>query len=267
VTSTVLASALTTVTIGAVVVAAFMFVLWIIHVAMKNASIVDVGWAASLGILAITYALRASGNFTRAWVIAGMAGIWSLRLATHLLTRIVGKPEEGRYVQLRRDWKTNLAFKFLLFFEFQALLAVVLSIPFLLPTLNASPSLHPVEMLAVVLFLIGIVGESLADAQLERFKSDPSNRGRTCNAGLWSCSRHPNYFFEWVIWVSFSLFALGSVWGWLGLISPALILYFLFNVTGIPATEAQALRSRGDEYRRYQETTPAFFPWFPRRAS
>jgi steroid 5-alpha reductase family enzyme len=263
----VLTSALTTAAIGAAAVAGFMFILWLIHLAMKNASIVDVGWASSLGILAIIYAVRTPGDPIRAWLIAAMAATWAFRLAIHLLIRIVGKPEEGRYVQLRRDWKTNLGFKFLLFFEFQAVLAVGLSIPFLLPTFNPSPTLHPVELAAVVVFLIGVVGESVADAQLSRFKSDPANKGRTCRVGLWRYSRHPNYFFEWLIWVSFALYALVSPWGWVGLISPALILYFLFNVTGIPATEAQALRSRGDEYRKYQETTPAFFPWFPRRTT
>jgi len=263
----VLTTALVTAGIGGATVAIFMFVLWLVHLAMKNASIVDVGWAASLGILAIVYALRAPGNATRAWIIAAMVAAWSLRLAAHLLLRIVGEPEEGRYVELRRQWKTNLGFKFLLFFEFQAFLALALSIPFLIPTLNPSPAPHLLEIFAVGVFLVGIVGESVADAQLSRFKSDPANKGRTCTVGLWNYSRHPNYFFEWLIWVSFSLFALGSPWGWTGLISPALILYFLFKVTGIPATEAQALRSRGDEYRRYQETTSAFVPWFPRRTS
>jgi steroid 5-alpha reductase family enzyme len=263
----VLTAALTTFAIGAAVVATFMFVLWMIHLAMKNASIVDVGWAASLGILAIIYALRAPGLPARSWILATMVAVWAFRLAAHLLVRIVGKPEEGRYVQLRADWKTSLALKFLVFFEAQALLAVILSVPFLLPTLNASPAFSPIEIAAVALWLVAIVGESVADAQLARFKSDPSNKGRTCRVGLWNYSRHPNYFFEWLIWVSFALFAIASPWGWLGLISPILILYFLFKVTGIPATEPQALRSRGDEYRRYQETTPAFFPWFPRRES
>lgn len=262
-----LTTPMTTVAIGAAIVAAFMFALWLFHLAMKNASIVDVGWAASLGILAIVYALRAPGSPIRSWTIAAMAALWAFRLAMHLLLRIVGKPEEGRYVQLRREWKTNLGLKFLAFFEFQALLAVALAIPFLLPTLNAASGITALEIAAVVVFVIAIVGESIADAQLSRFKSDPANNGRICRAGLWNYSRHPNYFFEWLIWVSFALFALSSPWGWLGLVSPILILYFLFKVTGIPATEAQALRSRGDEYRRYQETTSAFFPWFPRRTA
>ena len=104
-----------------------------------------------------------------------------------------------------------------------------------------------------------------ADAQLHRFKQDPANKGKTCQVGLWHYSRHPNFFFEWLIWVSYALYAMGSpsgAWGWL---SPALMLYFVTKVTGIPATEAQALRSRGDEYRKYQQTTSAFFPWPPKK--
>ena len=84
---------------------------------------------------------------------------------------------------------------------------------------------------------------------------------------MWNYSRHPNYFFEWLIWVAFAFFALAAPYGWIGLIAPALILYFLLRVTGIPATEAQALRSRGEEYQRYQRTTSAFVPWFPKRAA
>jgi steroid 5-alpha reductase family enzyme len=260
-----LATAITTAGIGAAIVATLMFLLWLIHLPMKNASIVDVGWAASLTALAIVYAVRATGDRTRAIVIATMVSIWAIRLAIHLLVRIVGKPEEGRYQQLRREWKTALGLKFLVFFEFQAILAIILSVPFLLPTLNQASGLTAIEIAAIALWLVAIVGEAIADAQLNRFKADTANRGRTCQVGLWAWSRHPNYFFEWLIWVSFALFAFASPWGWLGVLSPTLILYFLFKVTGIPATEAQALRSRGDEYRRYQETTSAFFPWFPRK--
>jgi steroid 5-alpha reductase family enzyme len=130
---------------------------------------------------------------------------------------------------------------------------------------NPSPELSPIEYLGAALWLLAVSGEIASDVQLSRFKADPRNKGKTCRAGLWNLSRHPNYFFEWLIWMAFALFALASPYGYLGLLSPALILFFLFKVTGIPATEAQALRSRGDDYRRYQETTSAFVPWFPRR--
>ena len=110
---------------------------------------------------------------------------------------------------------------------------------------------------------MALAGESAADRQLEAFRRDPANRGKTCRVGLWRVSRHPNYFFEWLVWVAYFVFALASPWGWVTIYCPALMLFFLFRVTGIPATEAQALKSRGEDYRQYQRTTSAFFPWFP----
>jgi steroid 5-alpha reductase family enzyme len=113
--------------------------------------------------------------------------------------------------------------------------------------------------------LIAIAGETLADAQLAAFKRDPANRGGVCNVGLWRYSRHPNYFFEWLIWMSYFIFALASPFGWIAIVGPASILWLLIRVTGIPMAEEQSLRSRGDAYRRYQQATSAFIPWFPKR--
>ena len=111
---------------------------------------------------------------------------------------------------------------------------------------------------------MALAGEALADRPLEWFKKDPKNRGRVCQVGLWRYSRHPNYFFEWLAWMAFALFALPSPLGFLSLACPALMLWFLLKVTGIPATEAQALRSKGEAYREYQQSTSAFFPWRPK---
>jgi steroid 5-alpha reductase family enzyme len=249
---------------GTLAVVLLMLALWLIHLKTGNASIVDAGWAGGLALLGILFALLGGGYPLRSALIGGMSAIWGIRLALHLLiTRIVGHPEEGRYQELRRQWKTNIAAKFLAFFEFQAVLCVVLAIPFLLAARNPDPAVSPLEWAAVILWVLAMVGESLADAQLESFKTNAANKGHTCQAGLWHYSRHPNYFFEWLIWMSYALFALASPWGWVGFLSPALILYFLLRVTGIPATEAQAIRTRGDEYRRYQKTTSPFIPWFP----
>jgi steroid 5-alpha reductase family enzyme len=113
----------------------------------------------------------------------------------------------------------------------------------------------------VIVWLIAVAGETIADRQLARFRRDPANRGQVCRAGLWRYSRHPNYFFEWVHWLSYVLIGHGE---WLTWIGPVGMLLFLFRVTGIPYTEMQALKSRGDRYREYQSTTNVFFPWFPR---
>jgi len=162
-------------------------------------------------------------------------------------------------------WARHLQLKFLVFFLFQAALDVVLATPFLVAALNPRSGLSWPELAGVAVWAFAFAGEVTADRQLERFKRDPVNRGQVCDVGLWRYSRHPNYFFEFLIWVGFALFAWPSPWGWLALVSPALILYFLLRVTGIPATEAQSLRSRGDAYRRYRQSTSPFVPWFPKR--
>jgi steroid 5-alpha reductase family enzyme len=250
---------------GLLMIAAMMLALWVIHLLIHNAAVVDAVWAAALATLAIFYAAKGPGYSARKWAIALMAGFWGLRLAFYLLfSRVIKKPEEGRYVQLRREWKTHLPLRFLFFFEFQAVLTVLLSLPFLLASLNTAAPLGKAEKIGAGIWLVSICGEAIADYQLNRFRKNPGNRGKTYRRGLWGYSRHPNYFFEWMLWVGYAVFALGSPWGWLGLISPALMLYFL-GTTGIAATEAQALRTRGGEYRAYQRTTSTFIPWFRKK--
>lgn len=255
-----------TVALGWAILAAMMAVLWAAHFRLRNAAIVDAGWAAGLPILAIWYAWSFDAG-PRGWVLVAMVAVWGGRLAAHLMVdRVIGHPEEGRYRELRARWKTHLGLRFLIFFEAQALLDVVLSVPFLLVA-RAPGDAGIVEWLALGVWAVVMSGEALADAQLARFKRDSSNRGRVCDVGLWRYSRHPNYFFEWLVWMAYALYAMTAPYGWVAWISPALILFFLFRVTGIPETEAQAVRSRGDAYRRYQRTTSAFVPWVRRRES
>jgi steroid 5-alpha reductase family enzyme len=234
---------------------------------LDNYGIVDVAWSYAFAALTSFYALAGPGWPVRRALIAALAVVWSLRLGTHLAIRVIGHhpTEDGRYVQLRRDWAGVFAPKMFGFFQLQAGTVVLLGAAFVLAAVNPAPALHPLEYAGAALWLLAISGEALADAQLARFKRDPSNKGKVCNVGLWHYSRHPNYFFEWLIWVSFFVFALGSPSGWIAIIGPASILYLLLRVTGIPLTEEQSLRSRGDAYRRYQQTTSAFIPWFPKK--
>ncbi len=249
--------------IGAAAVCGMMFVLWLLHFPMRNASIVDPGWAAGMAILGLIYGALGDGLAPRRYALMAMAAIWGFRLSIYLLLRVLGHPEEGRYVEIRRQWGANIGFKFLLFFEGQAMLCLLLAIPFYIAAQNQAPRLIALEYLGLAVWLVSFVGESIADAQLAAFKRNPANKGKTCRAGLWNYSRHPNYFFEWLVWVAFALFA----HHWLALISPALMLYFLLRVTGIPATEEQALRTKGDDYRHYQSTTSMFVPWFRKPAA
>lgn len=256
------------VTAGAGLVLVTMAVVWAIAVRIGNAGIVDVAWSCNFSLLAALYAALGSGWLPRRLLVAGMVALWSLRLGGTLVRRVMGDHpvEDGRYQQLRKDWAPRANARFFWFFELQGALNVVLSAPVLVACVNPQPTLHPLELTGALVWTIALAGESAADHQLARFRAEPSNRGRTCQVGLWRYSRHPNYFFEWLIWVTFFLFAAASPGGWLTLYCPLVMLYFLFRVTGIPATEAQALRSRGDEYREYQRTTSPFVPWFRKAA-
>lgn len=253
--------------LSSAICAAIMLGLWGLGVRHRNFSYVDIGWSANFAVIAIVYALLGGGDPWRRAAICLMYGVWSARLALYLMRRIVGQPEEGRYVTLRSEWGAggNPNLKFLAFFEFQALLNVVLSIPMLLAVMDRAGLGRVCDLVAVLIWLIALGGESLADAQLARFKRQPQHQGKVCDVGLWGVSRHPNYFFEWLIWVAYALFAFGAPYGWVAVVMPLLMLHFLINVTGVKATEAQALASKGDAYRRYQRRVSAFVPWFPKQ--
>ena len=251
--------------IAIILASGLMLALWLVQLRTSDAGIVDVGWSACLGLLAIFYATTGHRLSWRAVFVAGMASIWSFRLAIHLLNdRVLGKPEDGRYQKLRTQFGSRAQVLFFGFFQVQAILALFFSFPFWLSMRRDGP-LDVWDAAGLSIWLICLIGESTADAQLARFRSDSSNRGKTCRQGLWQYSRHPNYFFEWLYWWSYVSIAWFVPLGWLTLMAPGLMLFFLFKVTGIPATEAQALLSRGDDYRDYQRTTSVFIPWFPRK--
>jgi steroid 5-alpha reductase family enzyme len=250
--------------IGLVIAIVLMCVLWLVQRRTGNAGIVDVGWAATIGGLAILFALVAEGHELRRAMVGFMGGVWGLRLALHIHTRSHGRPEDGRYQQLRREWGANVQARMFRFYQIQAFAAASFAMPFAIAAVNPSPAPHALELLAFILWAVAVAGETAADMQLERWKKDPANKGRTCRAGLWNYSRHPNYFFESMAWCAVALFAAVSPHGYWAVLCPAFIFYLLFKVTGIPATEEQAVRTRGDDYRRYQQEVSAFVP-LPRR--
>jgi steroid 5-alpha reductase family enzyme len=263
-----LALALHLLLLSTCIVCGLMFVLWVISLVTRNAGIVDAGWAFGLVLLAGVAMVHAplSANTGRSDALIAMVTLWGVRLALHIVLRMEAGPEDARYVQLRREWKTWIPLKFLAFFEFQAVLDLILSLGFFAVALDPSANFSPLCYVGMAIWLIAFLGETVADVQLSRFKRFTANKGKVCRVGLWKYSRHPNYFFEWLVWVAWAVYALPSPGGFVGLIGPALMLYFLFRVTGIPATEEQALRSRGDAYREYQETTNAFVPWLPKKS-
>ena len=252
--------------IGALVAFILFTITWLLSRKLDNYSFVDITWSYSMAILAPVYALMNEVGSRRSLLVLVMAMVWSLRLGTYLLVRIMRHHphEDVRYQVLRAKWAGKLGSRFFVFFQAQALLIVLLSMPLLLALRNSAPRVEMFELMGFCIWAVGIIGESISDAQMGNFKKDPSNKGKVCNVGLWRYSRHPNYFFESVIWWGFWVFAYCSPWGWVTIYAPAMILYFLLRVTGIPLTEKCAVESKGDAYREYQRTTSAFIPWFPK---
>lgn len=233
---------------------------WFVYLKTQKAAVVDIGWGLGIFICALVYLIYIDGYQPRQMLIAALVGIWGLRMTFFLCKRIFSeKGDDPRYEKLKSDWKSNFDIKLLGFYEFQALLQALLSIPFLIIAFNQISYLSIWEYLGTALFIISVIGEGIADEQLHRFKRDPKNKGEVCQTGLWKYSRHPNYFFEWLIWVAFYIFALGSPNGWMSIHAPLFMYYILTQVTGVPLAEEQSLKSRGDKYREYQKTTSRFF--------
>ncbi len=239
---------------------------WVVQKRTGDAGIVDVVWGASVGILSVAFCMAASGNIARRWIIAALAVFWSARLSWHLLQRVLKMSEDGRYVELKEAWGDQVDYRMFRFFQLQAFASVLFALPMLIAAWNESP-LGWLDFFGVALWIFAISGEAIADSQLHRFRLDPHNKGKVCQNGLWHYSRHPNYFFEWLHWWSYVLLAITGQFGWLAIFAPLMMLFFILKVTGIPPTEKQAIKSRGDAYRRYQQTTSPFFPWFPRANS
>ncbi len=242
------------------------FLAWLVFLTTDRADWIDVAWAFSLGGLAVLFAVLGPGDPARRLLTGLVGGLWGLRLGLHLGFRVAGHgQEDGRYTQLRADWGGNIQIKFLGFFLFQGVLNLLICLPFLFATFSPAPGIPWWAWAGTAITLAAIAGEGLADNQLRAFKADERHRGQVCRRGLWGWSRHPNYFFEWLVWIGFALAAQGSPWALLAFAAPALILHFLLRVTGIPATEAQSLRSKGDAYRHYQREVSAFVPLPPQR--
>lgn len=245
-----------------VLVQLLMLILWLIYYQRGNAGIVDLGWAGGFILTTIAYFVLGYGSFFKTLVLLLMVVLWAGRLGYHLYRRYSAGIEDERYQELRERWGPQYSdFKFLILFVFQGVLITLLSLPFLLVACCPQPYWSGWEVFGIILWAIGLAGEHFADEQLFAFKS--ANTPGVCKQGLWRYSRHPNYFFEWIIWLGFAFYAFTATAGLLAFISPAIMYYLLRYVSGVPLTESHLLKTKGDEYRQYQATTSEFFPWLP----
>jgi steroid 5-alpha reductase family enzyme len=245
---------------------------WAVQRVTGNSGWIDAIWSLSTGAAAVAYALIPTAGYqptSRAVLAAVLVGAWSLRLGLHIAARTAASTaEDPRYAQFRKDWGASFQIKLFAFLMIQAAAAAILALSVLVAARNPAPRLAWTDALGAIVLVVAIAGEGLADAQLRKFKAYGPNKGAICEVGLWSWSRHPNYFFEWFGWLAYPLLAFdaggGWPWGWAALSAPIFMYYLLRYASGVPPTEEAMAKSRGAAFEDYKRRVSVFFPLPPK---
>ena len=263
--------ALTVLAAIAVALSAIMTLAWLIQQRTGNSGWVDAVWTFGLGLVGVASALAPiaqSGVQPRQMIAAAFAAIWAARLGVHIASRSAKIADDPRYADLIKGWGADARRQMFILLQKQALVSIPLAFTIFVAAHNPAPGLTIYDGLAILVMAVAILGEGLADWQLQTFKANADNKGGINDVGLWRWSRHPNYFFETFGWLAYPLLAIdlsgNYPWGWLALAGPACMYWLLVYVSGIPPLEQHMLRTRGDKFRAYQSRTNAFFPAPPR---
>jgi len=243
--------------------AALAVVVWLGSLARRDASLVDRFWAALIASAAGAYALLLPAGGTRALAMGALGAAWALRLTLFITWRNWGHGEDRRYREIRARHQPHFGLKSLwLVFGVQALVAWVVSLPFLAGLQATAGPLGPLDAAGIAVAAFGIGFEAVADAQMARFKADPAQRGQVMDRGLWRWSRHPNYFGEACTWWGLWLMAASAGGAWT-VVSPLVMTLLLLKVSGVALLERD-IAGRRPAYRDYVARTSAFIPWPPR---
>jgi steroid 5-alpha reductase family enzyme len=248
------------------VVLAYMTAAWLVSIALRNASIVDIFWGLGFVLLAVLYFALADGFLGRKILITSLVAAWGLRLSLYVLCRNWGHGEDYRYRAFRE--KAGEKFWWVSFFQvflLQGVLLWLISAPILAAQFYDSfDGLTVVDGLGALVWGVGFFFEAVGDWQLARFKADPANKGKVMDRGLWRYTRHPNYFGDATVWWGLFVIAAGTVDGLWTVFSPILMTVLLMRVSGVALLEKAQVQTK-PQYRAYIESTSAFVPWFPRR--
>lgn len=242
---------------------AFFFLFWLISLLVEKSSVIDIGWGFYFFYISVFYFYHSDRELNHLSIlILFCVGFWSVRLGLYLLIRYLREKEEDkRYVKIKKEWRaTNISF--IRMFFFQGIIAFIVSYPLSI-IMRSKIENENLIIMSCCLIIIFTIFESIADYQLFSFKQNKENQNKVCDKGLWNYTRHPNYFFEWLIWVSIGILSTAfKQHQYLGLISPVLMYVFLNYVSGIPFLEEDARKGifKKEGEREYYKNTPPFFP-------
>jgi steroid 5-alpha reductase family enzyme len=248
------------------VILMLMTILWVISIFIKNVSIVDLFWGAGFVITALFYFISADGNFQRKTLLLSLVAIWGTRLSVYLSWRNLGKGEDFRYREFRKKYGEHRYWwvSFFQTFLLQGVLMWLISVPLLGAMFyREQPFPGFFDIIALLLWLTGFIFEAGGDLQLARFRSDPANKGKVLDTGLWKYTRHPNYFGDSAVWWGFGFFCLAAG-SWLPVLGSLLMTALIIKVSGVALLE-RSLAEQKPQYRDYIARTSAFIPWFPKK--
>jgi steroid 5-alpha reductase family enzyme len=245
-----------------------VFLLWLLSLASRDASIVDAFWGLGFVLIAALSNIE-DGYATRQAIVGSLVSLWGIRLAVHLLLRNRGKGEDPRYQAMRKRWGRQRFPMVSLFtvFVLQGVLMVIVSLPVQAAMRAREPAnLTALDVLGVIVCVTGIAFETIGDVQLTRFKTRRGNAKKVMDTGLWRYTRHPNYFGDALLWWGFGLVALG-VHAWWALAGPALMTFLLVRVSGAALLERRIVRAKKrPDYAAYIARTSAFVPMPPKKS-
>jgi steroid 5-alpha reductase family enzyme len=245
-------------------IAVLMLLTWLLSLVLRDASIVDPVWPLGFVLVAWVVLSVADGNRARQWLLVAMVTVWGLRLSAHLAWRKHGEPEDFRYQAMRKHWGPRFPLISLVtVFALQGVLMWVVSLPVQLGQVPDSPGLGALAAAGVLVWVVGFAFETIGDAQLTRFKSDPSSAGQVMDRGLWRYTRHPNYFGDACVWWGIALVAAESGLGAVGIVGAVVMTVLLRRVSGVPMLE-RSMAKRRPGYDEYVSRTSPFVPRPPR---
>jgi steroid 5-alpha reductase family enzyme len=246
----------------AAILFSYMSLWYIVSIVLKRNDVADIAWGFGFVVLAWT-SLVISGLSTRGFIVALLVTIWGVRLSSHIYARNKNKPEDFRYQQWRKEWKFFYVRSFLQIYLLQGVFLYLISLPFLFINELSLPGFELLDLVGMIVWTLGFYFESRGDRELKQFVSNPENKGKTLNQGLWKYSRHPNYFGEVTQWWGIFIMTLSIPNGYLTIIGPLTITMLILFISGIPLLEKK--REGNPAWEEYKKKTSIFIPLPPRK--
>jgi steroid 5-alpha reductase family enzyme len=250
--------------VAALSIFGYMLIFYLVAQAIKNNSIVDIGWGPGFLVLTLTLLFYTGFQNTASYILSGVVGLWAVRLSLHIFFRNHGKPEDFRYANWRREWgKRQPWIAFYKVFMLQGFVMLIVALPIISFFREEKNSYGWIQYAGLGIFLFGFLFESIGDYQLTLFKKNPDNKGKIIQSGLWKYTRHPNYFGEAVLWWGIWLLCFGNGLEYITLISPLTITLLLRFGSGVPMLE-EKYRERKD-FQDYAKKTSVFIPFLGKK--